>query len=108
MKKRTELTVKEMRDRLVEVEKQIVAIESNRENITGKTSYLNGMGYEMAEIFGYAADSPSRYSHSFSFMMTDADMIDIQLDDLKRERDELTQKIADIEKGNESGQMGSY
>ena len=106
MKKRKELTEKELQTRLIEVEKQIVAIERNRENITGKTSYLSGMAYEMDQVYGYAADSPSRHSHSFSLMMTDADMIEIQLDDLKKERDELTQKLLKIEKSKATGQMG--
>ncbi len=106
MKKRQELTVEELKIRLLEVEKQIVAIETNKHNITGQTSYLNGMAYELEQIYGYAADSPSRHSHSFSLMMSDADMIELQLDDLNKERDDLVQKIEFLEKKNAPGQMG--
>ena len=106
MKKRKGLTVEELKTRLLEVEKQIVAIETNKHNITGQTSYLNGMAYELEQVYGYAADSPSRHSHSFSLMMTDADVIELQLDDLNREKDDLIKKIQELEKVNGSGQMG--
>ena len=106
MKKRKEMTVKEMKERLVEVEKQIVAIEANRENITGQTSYLGGMAYEMDQVYGLAADTPSRHSHSFSLMLSDADMVEIQLDELNREKKDLIAKIAELEKASAPGQMG--
>ena len=106
MRKVIKVTEKDLREKLVEIEKKIVGIERNRENFTGKTTYLSGMAYEMDQIYGYAADSPSRHSHSFSLMMTDADYVEVQLDDLKRQKAEIEKQLAEIENNKAAEQMG--
>lgn len=106
MKKKNELNLKELKERLIEVEKQISLIESNRENVEGITSYMGGKPYAMGEVYGFLPNSSELYSHSFSLMMTDADYLEIQLGDLKNERETLQKAIEEAENANGPAGLG--
>ena len=104
MKKRKEVKLEELRDRLVDVEREIVLIETNYDNITGKVNYMGREPYNIPDMFSVDITPNDLDYASFGGAMTDTDYVDEKLHKLKKEREELQKQIKVAEKELESSQ----
>ena len=107
MKKRNEISLEELRERLIDVEREIVLIERNYNNITGRVNYMEQRPYNMIGMFTVdVVDSDLDYP-AFGPLMTDTDYVDEKLEHLKLEREDLRNQIKLLEKEIEQSQRGS-
>lgn len=107
MKKKKEVLLDELSVKLVDVEREIVLIERNYDNITGKVNFMEQRPYVMPDMYGMDTASRDFEYTSFASAMTDTDYVDEKLEYLKLEREDLRSQIKTLEKEIEQAQRGA-
>lgn len=104
MRRKKEYSLKQLKEQLVDVSREIALIEANYINLTkiGYTHTLNNN----AGLFSEDMGAKNLDNSAFDSVIFDADYIDSKLAKLKKEKSKLESQIDALEKSNESEQFG--